>query len=203
MTPATRATGGIDWPALHARLLAAERAAQGGGPATGSPAARALLEERARRLARPAATAPVGRIDVLVFELAGERYGIESRHVQAVFVLRDRAPLPGAEPPIHGVTAWRGDLLTLLELRATLGLTVSALNDLARVVVVGAGRSTFGILTDAVHQIVAVDLAALHPLPQGAGKNRPFLKGVTGDALLVLDPQQLLRLTEPDSSRVE
>lgn len=174
------------------------------GPVAGSPEARALLAERARRLARPVEVAPVGRIDVLVFELARERYGIESRYVQSVFVLRHRAPLPGAQPPIHGITAWRGDLLTLLELRSTLGLPVNALHDLARVIVLGVDRhAAFGIVTDAVHSIVQVDLAALHPLPEGNGSHRKYIKGVTGDALMILDPDQLLRLTEPESVPVE
>jgi purine-binding chemotaxis protein CheW len=203
VTAAPRTTAAIDWGALHRRLAASERTAESGGPAAGSPAARTLLDERARRLARPVHTAPVGRIEVLVFQLAGERYALESRYVQAVFVLRDRAPLPGAQPPIHGVTAWRGELLTLLELRATFGLPVGSLNDLGRVVVLGDGRASFGILTDAVHSMVPLDLASLHPLPPGTGDHRQFLKGVTGDALLVIDAPQLLRLTEPDSSRVE
>lgn len=174
------------------------------GPAPGTPEARALLADRARRLAAPVAVAPAGRVDVLAFELAGERYGLESRHVQAVFVLRQLAPLPGALPPIQGVTAWRGDLLTLLELRATLGLPVSSLNDLARVIVLGIhDRPAFGVLTDAVHGIVPVDMHMLHPLPEGAGPHRQYLRGVTGDALLILDPDQLLRLTEPASAPVE
>jgi purine-binding chemotaxis protein CheW len=176
----------------------------GDGPEPGSAEARSLLAERARKLAAPVAVVPVGRVDVLAFDLARERYGIESRYVQAVFVLRHRAPLPGARAPIHGVTAWRGDLLTLLELRSTLGLPVDALNDLARVIVLGVnGSPAFGILTDAVHSIVPVDLDTLHPLPDGSGRHRRFLKGITGDALLILDPEALLGLTEPDSGPVE
>ena len=91
-------------------------------------------------------------------------------------------PLPGAVPPIHGVTAWRGDLLTLLELRSTLGLAVNALHDLARVIVLGMkGYRPFGILADAVHSIVSVDLQTLHPLPEGSGNHRQYLRGVTTD----------------------
>ena len=171
------------------------------GSAAGTAEARALLAERARRLAQPVEVAPVDQIEVLVFELAGERYGIESRWVQAVFVLRHRAPLPGAQPPIDGITAWRGELLTLLELRATLGLPVNALHDLARVIVLGLHRqAAFGIVTDAVHSVVQVSVAALHPLPDGAGGHRRYIKGVTGDALLILDPERLLRLIEPASA---
>ena len=174
------------------------------GPAPGTPEANALLAERARKLATPVAVAPVGRIDVLEFELARERYGIESRYVQAVFVLKECALLPGAQPPIHGVTSWRGDLLTLLELRSTLGLAINALHDLARVVVLGVnGRPAFGVLTDMVHSIVPVDMNALHPLPEGTGSHRKYLRGVTGDALLILDPDQLLRHIEPESAPLE
>lgn len=195
MTGSTGARA-IDWAELRQRLgsLDLSRAAVA---IPGSPEARAVLDARARALARPLAAAPTGQLDVLTFELARERYGIESRYVQAVFPLRQISPLPGASAPIHGVTGWRGDLLTVLELRAMLGLPLDSLNDLARVIVLGHPRPVFGILADAVHTIVPVELAGLHPVTSGA--HQKYLRGVTADALLILDATELLHLLDSET----
>ena len=166
------------------------------GATTISPErARGVLEERARALARPAAQPPSGdTLELITFALANEVYAVESRYVAAVFRLIDLSPLPGATPPVCGVTAWRGDLLTILDLRAPLGLPVTALNDLSRVIALGEDRPAFGILADAVRELVTLPAAEVRAPPEGVAAQREYLRGVTPDALLVLDADVLLRL---------
>jgi purine-binding chemotaxis protein CheW len=154
---------------------------------------RAVLDERARVLARPlAAQAGTERLDVLTLSLAGERYAVESRYVVEVFKLRDLALLPGAERPVLGATAWRGGLLTVLDLRTMLGLPAAALDDLGYVVVLGGERPAFGILADVVHDVVGVATADVGALPDGVAAIRTFLKGVAPGVVLVLDAAKLL-----------
>jgi purine-binding chemotaxis protein CheW len=159
----------------------------------------AVLEERARVLARPVASPSTGnRLELVTFALAGEICAIESRYVVQVFQLRELSPLPGARPPIFGVTAWRGDLLTILDLRAVLGLSLGALNDLTRVIVLGLDHPAFGILADAVREVVTVADDDVQPPPEGIALRRDYLRGMTAAAVAVLDGRRVLRLLEPD-----
>jgi purine-binding chemotaxis protein CheW len=154
---------------------------------------RAVLAERARVLARPLAMPAGGeRLEVVTLALAGERYAVESRHVVEVFKLRELALLPGAEPPVLGATAWRGGLLTVLDLRPALGLPAAALDDLGHVVVLGGERPAFGILADAVHDVVSLAASDVREPPEGVAMRREFLRGVAPGALLVLDGGKLL-----------
>jgi purine-binding chemotaxis protein CheW len=156
---------------------------------------RAVLEERARRLARPPAPPAAGAtLDVITFQLANETYALESRYVLAVFRLADVSRLPGAVPPVFGVTAWRGDLLTVLDLRPILGLSEAALNDLATVIVLSAERVTLGILADAVRDVITLPAAAIREPAEGVAAQRTYLRGMTGEAVLILDAQALLQL---------
>ncbi|MGA2383536.1 MAG: chemotaxis protein CheW [Gemmatimonadales bacterium] len=156
---------------------------------------RALLEERARVLARPVERRAVsGTFEAVSFVLADERYAIESRFVVAVFPLADLALLPGAKAPVLGVTAWRGGLLTVLDLRPLLGLSTAALNDLGRVIAMGEARAAFGILVDAVLETRSLRESEVRELPDGVAVRRDYVRGVTGDALVVLDGGRLLRL---------
>lgn len=185
--------GPVDWAGIRQRVEAAGRAVAG-ETAASPERVRQVLEERARVLARPAAPPPAGdTLELITFVLADELYALESRYVVEVFRLADLSPLPGARPPVFGVTAWRGELLTILDLRPMLGLSVGALNDLNRVIVLGEERPAFGVLADAVRELVNLPASAVRDPPEGVAAEREYVRGVTGDAVLVLDAKELLR----------
>ena len=83
-------------------------------------------------------------MEAVTFTLAGETYALESCYAYEVFRLSTFARLPSKTPLAFGVTVWRGHLLTILDIRSVLGLSVTALSDLARVIVVGQNRPEFG-----------------------------------------------------------
>lgn len=186
--------GAVDWTEVRRRVEAAGRALAGGTGAS-PERARQVLEERARALARPAAPPPAGdTLELMTFAFDNEVYALESRYVTAVFRLTDLSPLPGARPPVFGVTSWRGELLTILDLRAALGLSVAALNDLSRVIVLGKDRPAFGILADAARDLVTLPAREVLDPPDGIAAQREYLRGVTADAVLVLDAVKLLQV---------
>jgi purine-binding chemotaxis protein CheW len=192
--------GTVDWSEIRRRVDAAGLAAAA-APAVSQENARDVLEERSRRLARvPETPQDTDTIEAITFSLSNEIYAIEARYVLEVFRLVDISLLPGAKPPLYGVTAWRGELLTIVDLRGPLGLSVTALNDLSRVIVLGEVRGTLGILADAVRDIVALPVAAVREPPEGVAAHRTYLRGITGDAMLVLDATALLGITESHSS---
>ena len=187
----------IDWAEVRRRVEAARRAIDVRGEIS-PERARQVLEERARELA----TAVIGpdrsdeRLEVMTFALAGQSYAIESRYVVEVFRLRDLAILPGAQPPTVGLTGWRGRLLTLLDLRQILGLSTSTLNDLGYVIVLGGERPAFGILADTVREMIALATSDVRLPRDGVTVNRKYVRGVAGDALPVLDAQELLGVND-------
>lgn len=154
----------------------------------------AILQARARELARPPAEpSMIGAEELLTFRLARETYAVETRYVYAVFRLADITPLPGAEPPLYGLTPWRGDVLTVLDLRRLLGAPTSALDDLARVIVLGDRRPAFGILADALGETVTIVASELFALSDAHAGMREYARGVTRDAVVVLDAAVLLQ----------
>lgn len=152
-----------------------------------------VLAARARALARPATPAAErDQVHLLSFSLAGERYAIELPYVVQVFRLRSLALLPGATAPTLGVTSWRGELLAVLDLRQILGLSARGLDDLGFAVVLGDERAPLGVLADSVSGTLAMSRAQVRPPAEGVAVQRDFVRGVTGDALLVLDAARLL-----------
>jgi purine-binding chemotaxis protein CheW len=156
---------------------------------------RRILEERARQLARPTASGArtAFSVDMLTFALGRERFAVESRFVFAVFPLVELVPLPGATAPVVGITRWRGDVLTVADVRRLVGLAPGALDDLSRVIVIGDASPELGILADSLSDIIAVDPTQLHaPSNDRRGAAPTLLRGVTSDAIHVIDVTALL-----------
>lgn len=153
-----------------------------------------VMARRTRELARPIeSTTRAGGILLLHFTLGGERLAIEARWLLGVAKVTLLAGLPGAEAPVRGVTVWRGELLTVLDIRPNLGISTAALSDLTRILVLGERRPRFGLLVDSVSEVADLPTADLLPVPSGS-LSREYMIGVTADAGLVLDGQRLLQL---------
>jgi purine-binding chemotaxis protein CheW len=180
----------IDWAAVRQRIAAA-----GEDRGLSREAKEVILAERARVLARPleAAVAAISDLRLATFALANERYGIEAHLVVEISRLLDYTPLPHAPPHLVGITNVRGEILPVFDLRALLGLSRRALDDLSRLVVLGKERAEFGILADSTREFVALSAMDLFPPPASVSDDsRRYLRGVTKDALIVLDGSALL-----------
>jgi purine-binding chemotaxis protein CheW len=155
---------------------------------------RDTLRRRAAALARVhAAEAEADTVTVLVFELGGERYGIDAAAVLQVTPLRELTPLPGAAPPLLGVTYWRGRVLTVFDVRGPLGVRVRGLTDLGRLIVVEGETHDFGILADRATDMATLDAGTLRPLDTRPGADEVLIRGITDDAMLVIDEDALRR----------
>lgn len=184
----------IDWEEVRRRLARTAEATEE-SLRLSPQRAKAALDERARALARvpPAAPKASEVLEIATFALANEHYGVETRFVREVVRLADFTPLPGAPPFLVGVLNLRGEILALIDLRTFFGVAARGLTDLARVLVLGDERPEFGVLADAAHEVTTLRLDEVHEAPDSAaGVGREYLRGVTKDALIVLDGAALL-----------
>lgn len=157
-------------------------------------AVRQVLQQRARLLARPPAPAAApDALEALTFGVGRESCAVESRFVHAVFRLGELTPLPGAPAPIVGVTGWRGDVLTLLDVRALLGADAGGTETLGRVIVLGEARPTFGVLVEELRDVVRLDRSELRTDPE-ATSGRGLVRAVTRAGVVLLDAERLLSI---------
>ncbi len=184
----------IDWNEAKRRLARAAEATEAAEHLS-PERAKAVLDERARALARvPPAPPRAGEVlEIVTFALGPERYALETRFVREVVRLTDYARLPGASPFLAGVLNLRGEIVALMDLRAFFDLPAGA-TESSRVLVIGDGRAEFGVAVDAASEVAALRLDEVHVPPEGAaGTGRECIRGVTADALILLDGAELLR----------
>jgi purine-binding chemotaxis protein CheW len=157
--------------------------------------ANSILRERARALARTpdrSADSEVS-LQVLEFQLARERYAVETGYVQEVYPFKSLTVLPSTPPFIAGVVNVRGRILPVLDLKVFFDLPKEGLTDLHRIVVVSGHDLEFGLLADVSVGVQTIAVNSLQPPPPTvAGIGADYMRGVTVDGLIVLDMERIL-----------
>jgi purine-binding chemotaxis protein CheW len=194
MTVHSKKHTALDWQRARERLSRAAAALEEAHRLT-PERAREILEERARAVARvPAeALAADALIEVVRFGLADEKYAIETDCVREILRVKEITPLPGTPDFLVGITNVRGQILGVFDLRRYFGIPAPDGTDRSRVIVLGRERVEFGVLVDFVDEIALLRIDALKEPPGSvAGIAREYVRGVTADALIVLDGAVLI-----------
>jgi purine-binding chemotaxis protein CheW len=184
-----------DWEGLRQRLDAAAILTARGMSPEGE---KDLLKARALALARePAREQPGESLELLEFLLASESYAIEMSWVRETLPLKDLTGVPCTPPFVLGLINVRGRIVSVVDIKRFFELPEKGLSDLNKVIVVHGKGMEFGILADAISGVRRIPLAELQPsLPTLTGVREEYLKGVTGERLVVLDGEKLLADTK-------
>jgi len=164
--------------------------------------ARTVLIERARKLAQP--VAETGRISledeastsVLVVSLGDERAGIALGYTIEVYRASELTPIPGARPPVAGAIAWRGRVLTVLDIAHTRRQPI-AMTEATRILVIGRRTAVFGIVADEVDDVRYLNAHEINPVENISTARSEFVRGMTADAVVVLDVPALIARFAP------
>lgn len=199
--PTTQAL--VDWNEVHRRLAASQAVIEQTFNPSGEEKKR-ILKARAAALARePVRKSQEESLEVMEFLLAHERYGLEVRHLREVHVLRELTPLPSMPPFVLGIFNARGRILPVIDIKKFFDLPEKGLPELNKVLVLYDGERELGILADQVVGLQRVPLREIQPsLPTLTGIREEYLRGVTGDRLVILDAEKILSGTSfADSNR--
>jgi purine-binding chemotaxis protein CheW len=113
--------------------------------------------------------------DVLVFEVAGQRYGLFAREVREVLRAAAITSLPEAPAVVEGILNVRGAVLPVYDLRARFGLPARALDPDEHFIVADAGARRVVVRVDRTLELAAV--------PEDGWQETPFtLPGGAGAA---------------------
>ena len=160
---------------------------------------------RAYELAQEPPAPATGRtLDLLVFWLGKERYGIEVTNVREIHPLEQLTPVPRTPNFVAGVFSARGRILSVIDLCAFFDLPAIGLSDQTKIIV--ASNSTtansqytdgqmleVGILADEVADVTTIFKDDIQPpLTTHTGVRAEYIQGITSDLLVVLNLDALL-----------
>jgi purine-binding chemotaxis protein CheW len=137
------------------------------------------------------------RMLVVVFELEGGGgfYGLPAHAVESIVAVHDITYVPGTPPWILGVVNVRGEIESVLDLKAVLGLAPSELSPDSRLLIAQDGELRSGLLVDRMADIVEIATASISPPPPPLeGGKGIYIQGEAaygGRSLLMLDLGQV------------
>ncbi len=131
-----------------------------------------------------------GTVQVIVFKLGDERYGVEISQVREIIKPTQITRIPNAPDFVEGVINLRGQITTIINLRKRFGMEPKPIDNDTRIIVVEYDNAVIGMMVDVVNEVKYLSKDDIEPLPNivTARSEAKFLKGVgkLPDGLLIL-----------------
>jgi len=138
----------------------------------------------------------ISEIQLVVFDLASEHYGVDISDVREIIRMQNITRVPGVTSYVEGIINLRGKVLPVLDLRKRLGLKVADQTEESRIVVIDITDGEAGVIVDAVTEVLRVPNSSIEPpssmVTQG---NSDYLRGIaklTNRLIILLDLNKLL-----------
>src|SRR5262249_9632317 len=103
--------------------------------------------------------------EVLSFALGGEEYAIDILRIREILKHRAATEVPRAPAFILGVIAVRGQIIPVMDLRLRVRVAAAPPAKESRILVVTHAGEAYGLLVDAVHQVVRMRDEDVEPPP--------------------------------------
>lgn len=151
-----------------------------------------LLEERARVLSHPIGDAIRKKTTkILTFRLADQQFGIALSHIREVVLTGRITRVPGTPGYITGICSIRGEIVSLVDLRALLPIPYTGITDLNRVIVVSGNTLTMGLLVDRITGIEEIDTGSLPVHGETDFETIDIMYTIPGSSLSFIDMNAL------------
>ncbi len=129
-------------------------------------------------------------IQVVIFKLGDERYGVETSQVKEIIRVEEITSIPNTPNYIEGVINLRGQITTIINLRKRFGMEPKPIDNDTRIIVFEHENSTIGMMVDTVTEVRYLAREDIEELPDiiTSRAQSKFLRGVgkLSDGLLIL-----------------
>ncbi|GBG58192.1 chemotaxis protein CheW [Sporomusaceae bacterium FL31] len=138
-------------------------------------------------------------LQLVVFRLATEEYGLPITKVQEINRLTPITKLPQTPVFMEGVINLRGRIIPVIDLRKRFALAVETYTDDTRIIVVEFNGQTIGVIVDAVTEVVRLAAVNIEPPPNNSVLDARYIQGVgklENRLLILLDADQIFTSQE-------
>uniref|UniRef100_A0A7C2HUU1 Chemotaxis protein CheW n=1 Tax=Ammonifex degensii TaxID=42838 RepID=A0A7C2HUU1_9THEO len=126
---------------------------------------------------------------VVVFQLAGQTYGVDIGAVAEIIRMESITRVPRAPAFVEGVLNLRGRIIPVLDLRKRFELPEGERTRENRIIIVEISGMTVGMIVDAVLEVLRIPVESIEPPPAVVdGVDVAYLRGITlkGERMIIL-----------------
>lgn len=132
-------------------------------------------------------------IEILIFEVDSERFGIRSADVVQVLQAASFSPLPATPRIVEGALNLRGRVMPVLNIREILGLATKEMEHTDHLIVVEVDAQALTLRADRAVKLLRVEPDGMDATVQQPHSHLVEFVAKTSDGLVhVLDPRRLL-----------
>jgi Chemotaxis signal transduction protein len=138
-------------------------------------------------------------LQLVIFRLAKEEYGLPITKVQEINRLVPITKLPQTPAFMEGVINLRGRIIPVIDLRKRFQLATVEQSDDNRIIIVEVNGQTVGVIVDAVTEVVRLPGASVEPPPPTFILDAQYIHGVgklEERLLILLDIDKILTSQE-------
>lgn len=121
-------------------------------------------------------------VDVVAFEMAGQRYALDIQLAREIVEMIPITPIPRSPPYISGIINLRGEITTILNLYTLLGLPEQQVNQNQKIIVLvpdAAEGINVGIIVDNVQSVTQVPVTDIEQIKDDTSSEiSGFVKGI-------------------------
>ena len=136
--------------------------------------------------------------DYVTFTTAGQLFGLPIEQVQDVFTMTDATRVPLAGREIAGVLNLRGRIVTVVNMRARLGLPKNDDGKPPMAVGVDLRGESYGLLTDTIGEVLRLPETSREENPVNLDPRMAKLAGgvhrLDGQLMVILDVDRVLEI---------
>ena len=145
-------------------------------------------------------------LQLVVFQLGGEEFGVEIMQVQEIIRMPDITRIPQSPDYVEGVINLRGKIIVVVNLDTKFDLHSKELDDDSRIVIVEVSNNVIGMIVDSVSEVMRLSASNVEPAPDiiSTKVKADYLKGVgklDERLLILLDLERVLN--EDEMAQVE
>lgn len=137
---------------------------------------------------------------LVIFELAGEFFGVEIACVESIIKMQDITRMPKSPAFVEGVTNLRGKVLPVIDLEKRFDIPGHTRSHDTRIMVVNIDKLEVGMIVSAVSEVLTIDDSSIEPAPPMVTTiNSNFIAGIArvdSRLVILLDLNQVLTLSE-------
>ena len=146
----------------------------------------------------------------LTFFLGDEGYGLEILRVREIIKYSEITHIPRTPEHVRGVINLRGQVISVVDLRARFGLEKVEPDEQTCIIVAEIERDgqqiSTGVIVDRVSEVVNIDSEFIQPAPQfGSSVQTRFILGmgrINEQVRILLNAEEVLDVAQPSKSDV-
>lgn len=126
---------------------------------------------------------------LVVFDLAGEVYGVNIGTVREIIRMQDITHVPNAPDYVEGVINLRSRIIPIVDLRKRFGVTTNEITPESRIVVVDIAGEDIGMMVDAVREVLRISEGSIEAASSiVTTSDSYYIQGIAnlGERLLIL-----------------